>query len=118
MDNFVRIVTDRVSHKTIPGTIGTTVKVPYGRKMAMEAVLTGQNSSESMFATSLRMSAQTSDTVNNVQNWHSQQGGLAVCTNCARILIAPVPANTQRIVINVVLDAAAVGGLLFLSQIA
>ncbi|KAL8813713.1 MAG: hypothetical protein Q9200_000050 [Gallowayella weberi] len=107
MDNFIRIVTDRVSHKTIPGTIGTPFNAPNGKKMAMEAVLTGQNTSESMFAASLRMSAQTSDTWNNVQSWRFQKDGTAVCTNCARILIAPVPAKTQRFVIHVVLDAAA-----------
>ncbi|KAI4266493.1 MAG: hypothetical protein L6R38_008703 [Xanthoria sp. 2 TBL-2021] len=116
-NHFVRIGMNRASHKTTPGTIATQYKAPEGKTMAMEAVLTGLNVSESQFASSLRMSAQTSDTSNNVQTWRSQVGGTAVCTDCARILIAPVPARTQRFVINVVLDAAAAGGLLFLSQI-
>ena len=108
---------NRATHKTLPGTIATQYKAPEGKTMAMEAVLTGLNISESMFASSLRMSAQTSDTSNNVQTWRSQVGGTIVCTDCARIVIAPVPARTQRFVLSVVLDAAAAGGLLFLSQI-
>ncbi|KAL8673003.1 MAG: hypothetical protein Q9168_002564 [Polycauliona sp. 1 TL-2023] len=116
-DHFVKLGTSRTSHKTIPGTIATSYKAPMGQTMAMEAILTGLNVSESIFASSLGMSAQTSDTSNNVQTWRSQVGGTAVCRECARILIAPVPAKTQRFVMNVVLEAAAAGGLLFLSQI-
>ncbi|KAL8911004.1 MAG: hypothetical protein Q9172_007749 [Xanthocarpia lactea] len=117
-EHFVRIGVNRATHKTLPGTIATQYKAPEGKTMAMEAVLTGLNISESMFASSLRMSAQTSDISNNVQTWRSQVGGTIVCTDCARIVIAPVPARTQRFVLSVVLDAAAAGGLLFLSQIA
>ena len=116
-NQFVRIGMDRASQKTTPGTISSQYKAPEGTMMAMEAVLTGLNVSESIFASSMRMSAQTADTSNNVQTWRSQVGGSVVCTDCARILVAPVPARTQRFVINVVLDAAAAGGLLFLSQI-
>ncbi|KAL9627028.1 MAG: hypothetical protein Q9204_006860 [Flavoplaca sp. TL-2023a] len=116
-EHFIRIGVNRASHKTSPGTIATPYKAQEGKMMAMEAVLTGLKPTKSIFASSLRMSAQTSDTSNNVQTWRSQAGGTAVCTNCARILIAPVPVRTQRIVMNVVLDAAAAGGLLFLSQI-
>ncbi|KAL8730622.1 MAG: hypothetical protein Q9166_003935 [cf. Caloplaca sp. 2 TL-2023] len=118
MDFFIRVANSRASLKTVPATVRTEYSAPKGRLMAMAAVLTGQNISESIFASSLRMSAQTSDTSNNVQHWRSQVGGTAVCTDCARISIGPVPEKTQRFVINVVLDAASVGGLLFLSQIA
>ncbi|KAL8891733.1 MAG: hypothetical protein Q9215_001271 [Flavoplaca cf. flavocitrina] len=116
-EHFIRIGVNRASHKTSPGTIATPYKAQGGKMMAMEAVLTGLKPTKSIFASSLRMSAQTSDTANNVQTWRSQAGGTAVCSDCARILIAPVPVRTQRIVMNVVLDAAAAGGLLFLSQI-
>lgn len=116
-DNFRKIAEDHLAHKTIPGTIGVKYSVPEGKSMAFEAVLTGQNMHESIFASSLRISAQTSDTSNNVQTWRSQAGGTAVCTDCARILIAPVPEKTQRIVMNIVLKAGAAGGLLFLSSV-
>lgn len=86
--------------------------------MAFEAVLTGQNMNESIFAESLRMSAQTLDMSNNVHHWRSQVGGTTGCRDCARILIAPVPERTQRIVMNIVLKAGAAGGLLFLSSVA
>lgn len=116
-EHFIRLGINRASHKTMPGTVATPYKAQEGKMMAMEAVLTGLSTTKSIFASSLRMSAQTSDTSNNVQTWRSQAGGTAVCTNCARILIAPVPVRTQRVVMDIVLDAAAAGGLLFLSQI-
>lgn len=116
-DNFVKIAADQLSHTTKPGVIGSKYKAPEGQTMAVEAVLTDQNMTETIFASKLEMSAQTSDTLNNVQTWRSQVGGLAACTDCARILIAPVPDKTQRIIIRVVLEAAAAGGLLFLSQV-
>ncbi|KAI4185711.1 MAG: hypothetical protein L6R41_003969 [Letrouitia leprolyta] len=118
MDNFVKIAQDVVSHKTVPGQIGLKFSAPTGKTMALEAVLTGQNMNESMFAASLRMSAQTSDPSYNVQTWRSQVGGTATCTDCARILIAPVPARTQRVIVDVVLKAGAAGGLLFLPSVA
>ncbi|KAL8768691.1 MAG: hypothetical protein Q9209_005109 [Squamulea sp. 1 TL-2023] len=117
-DYFIRIGISRATHKAIPGTIWDRYKAPEGKTMAMEAVLTGQNISESIFATSFRVSAQTSDTSYNVRTWRSQVGGTAACTDCAQISIARVPAKTQRIVVDIVLDAAAEGGWLFLSQMA
>lgn len=118
VDNFVKIAQDQVSHETVPGRIGLKFSAPAGKTMALEAVLTGQNMSQSVFAASLHMSAQASDSSYNVQSWRSQVGGIATCTDCARILVAPVPVRTQRVVIDVVLKAGAAGGLLFLSSIA
>lgn len=118
VESFIKIAQSRVSHKTVPGTIGVKFTAPAGKTVALEAVLTGQNMSESIFAASLRMSAQTSDSSYNVQTFRSQAGGTAVCTDCTRIVIAPVPARTQRVIINIVLKAGAAGGLLFLSSVA
>ncbi|KAL8943538.1 MAG: hypothetical protein Q9216_000996 [Gyalolechia sp. 2 TL-2023] len=118
LESFVKIAQSPVSHKTTPGRIGAKFTAPAGTTMAVEAVLTGQNMSESIFAASLRMSAQTSDSSNNVQTFRSQAGGTAVCTDCARVLIAPVPARTQRVIIDVVLKTGTAGGLLFLSSVA
>ncbi|KAL8720674.1 MAG: hypothetical protein Q9225_002503 [Loekoesia sp. 1 TL-2023] len=118
VDRFIKIVQSQLSHKTVPGTIGTKFTAPKGETMAVEAVMTGQNMSESIFAASLKMSAQTSDISYNVQTWRSLVGGTAACTDCARILIAPVPEKTQRVVIDIVLKAGAAGGLLFLSSVA
>lgn len=117
-DDFIKIAQEQSSHKTVPGTIGAKFTAPRGKTMAVEAVLTGQNMSESMFAASLKMSAQTSDKSNNVETWRSQVGGTAACTDCARILIAPVPERTQRVIVDIVLKAGAAGGLLFLSSVA
>ncbi|KAL8944982.1 MAG: hypothetical protein Q9211_000415 [Gyalolechia sp. 1 TL-2023] len=117
VDNFVKIAQSPVSYKTVPGMIGVKFTAPAGKTMAVEAVLTGQNMTETIFAASLRMSAQTSDSSNNVQTFRSQAGGTAQCTDCARILVAPVPTRTQRVIINIVLKAGATGGLLFLSSV-
>ena len=117
-ENFFRIAEDQKSQKTVPERIGAKFTAPKGKTMAVEAVMTGQNTSDSMFAASLRLSAQTSEISNNVQTWRSQVGGTAVCTDCARILIAPVPEKTQRLVIDIALKAGVTGGLLFLSSVA
>ncbi|KAL8712408.1 MAG: hypothetical protein Q9220_003256 [cf. Caloplaca sp. 1 TL-2023] len=117
-DSFVRLANDQLAHKTIPGMIGEAYHATKGTPMAVEAVLTGPTMNESIFAARLEMSAQTSDTLNGAQAWRSQVGGLAACTQCARIWIAPVPDATQRVVVKAVLGTAASSGLLFLSQIA
>ncbi|KAI4259683.1 MAG: hypothetical protein LQ352_000616 [Teloschistes flavicans] len=117
-DNFVRIAADQLSHTTRPSFVSTKFSVPADQKVAVEAVLTGPDKTESIFAAKLEISAQTSDTSNNVQTWRSQVGGTTMCTQCARALIAPVPSKTQRIVVKAVLEATAVGGLLFLTHVA
>ncbi|KAL8974204.1 MAG: hypothetical protein Q9197_001547 [Variospora fuerteventurae] len=117
-DNFRRLAQDATTHKTVPAAVGVKYSVPAGKQLAVEAVLTGQNMSESIFAESLQMSAQTSDEAYAVRTWRSQVGGTAVCTDCARVLIAPVPPETERIVLSVVLKAGAAGGLLFLPSVA
>ncbi|KAL9601398.1 MAG: hypothetical protein Q9219_002574 [cf. Caloplaca sp. 3 TL-2023] len=105
--NFVEIAESQTRHASVPSKIEVEFKAQEGNPTAVEAIVTAQNMSESMFAASLRMSAQTLDTFGNVRTWRSQVGGTAVCTNCARILIAPVPGRTQRIIIDVVLKAGA-----------
>ncbi|KAL9585659.1 MAG: hypothetical protein Q9212_001396 [Teloschistes hypoglaucus] len=117
-DNFVRIAEDQLSHTTSPGIVSKKFSVPADQKVAVEAVLTGPEKTQSIFAAKLEISAQTSDTSNNVETWRSQVGGTSVCTHCARAWIAPVPSKTQRIVVKAVLEATAAGGLLFLTHVA
>ncbi|KAI4113018.1 MAG: hypothetical protein LQ345_005925 [Seirophora villosa] len=117
-DSFQRIAQDAATHKTVPPAVGVKYSAPEGQSMAVEAVLTGTNMSESLFARSLRMSAQTSDALHDVRTWRSQVGGTAACADCARVWIAPVPSGTERIVLQVVLKTGTVGGLLFLSSVA
>ncbi|KAL9012833.1 MAG: hypothetical protein Q9173_002425 [Seirophora scorigena] len=117
-DSFQRIAQDAATHKTVPAAVDVKYSAPEGESVAVEAVLTGTNMSESLFAESLRMSAQTSDALHDVPTWRSQVGGTVVCADCARVLIAPVPPETERIVMQVVLKAGAGGGLLFLSSVA
>ncbi|KAI4089056.1 MAG: hypothetical protein LQ344_005627 [Seirophora lacunosa] len=117
-DSFQRIAQDAATHKTVPPAVGVKYSAPEGQNVAVEAVLTGTNMSESLFARSLRMSAQTSDALHDVRTWRSQVGGTAACADCARVWIAPVPSGTERIVLQVVLKTGAVGGLLFLSSVA
>ena len=117
-EHFVKIAVNAQSHAVGPNTIGHKYNAPDGKAMAVEAVLTGPDMTQSMFAARLEMRAQTSDSLSNVQAWRSQVGGVTACTDCARVLIAPVPQKTQRIVIKVILDGAALGGRLFLSSVA
>ncbi|KAL8869791.1 MAG: hypothetical protein Q9174_004005 [Haloplaca sp. 1 TL-2023] len=117
-EHFVKIAVNAQTHATTPNTIGQKYTAPDGKIMAVEAVLTGPDMTQSIFAARLEMRAQTSDSLSNVQAWRSQVGGVTACTDCARVLIAPVPQKTQRIVIKVILEAAALGGRLFLSSVA
>ncbi|KAI4106656.1 MAG: hypothetical protein L6R37_002048 [Teloschistes peruensis] len=73
-DNFVRIAEDQISHTSRPGIVSKKLSVPAGQKVAVEAVLTGPEKTQSIFAAKLEISAQTSDTSNNVQTWRSQRG--------------------------------------------
>ena len=95
-------------HKVVGTTAGATM---------VEAVMTGLDSTTSVYAESLQIQAQTAETLHDTQTWRTLVNGSSECSNCSSIAIQPVPTGTDRIKVNVILEGAAAAGLLYLASI-
>ena len=116
--NFVRIQRDQSTQTTTPSEIEASFTPAAGTQYAVEALLTGPSSSISIFAANLDLEAQRLTMVNGAQVWRALDGGRSQCSNCASVNILNVPVGTQRIYMNVALQAPITSGLLYLSHIA
>ncbi len=116
-ENFVRIAKDWLTHETTPAAIHVGFHPQAGSQYTVEAVMTSFDSHTTVVAASLEIEAQTSETRSNVPSWRTLNGGTNQCNMCASVQIANVPTGTQRIYVHVDLQAATVGGLLYLTQI-
>ena len=79
--------------------------------------MTGLDNTISVYARSLQIQAQTVDTLHDTQTWRTLVNGSSECANCSSVAIQPVPAGTDRIKVNVILEGAAAAGLLYLASV-
>ena len=83
----------------------------------MEAILTGQDITQSLNASSLEIQAQKSLNVHGHILWSTLPGGSSHCTECGTVSVDPVPEGTQRVALSVVvMDVGVVAGNLFLGS--
>lgn len=121
-ENFVRIRKDQTTQETPSSTIDGGLIASYlsltANSHVIEALMTGLDSHRSVFASKLRIEAQSLTMVSNVRVWRSLVGGTVQCSNCSSLGIFPVPGGTQRIYVTATLPATIAGGLLYLASVA
>ncbi|MCJ1230266.1 hypothetical protein MMC12_006938 [Toensbergia leucococca] len=83
---------------------------------ALEAVLTGADTAQSLNASSLRVQALKAVNVHGNILWQTLPGGLGSCTECAGVSMDPVPDGTQSVSVDVALDPGVGAGNLFLGS--
>lgn len=119
--NFVRIAQDQRAHLTPSSTTNAVFTAQYhpgsGRHI-VEAVMTGLDARQSVFASTLRIEAQSFIMASSGPVWRCLLGGLFECSNCSSMGFFPVPDGTQRIQVAVTLPAMVAGGLLYLASVA
>ena len=81
-------------------------------------MITGLDKRTSAFAQSLQIQAQKAERLHDTQAWSTLVNGSNECSNCSSVHIQPLPAGTQRVKVNVLLEGAVSAGLVYLASIA
>ena len=82
---------------------------------AVEAVMTGTKTQESIFAKNLEIQAQKASFVHGGLLWMTVDDGLGRCSGCAGVGIGMVPNGTQRLLLNTGLAAGVTAGNIWLT---
>ena len=114
-ENFIRIIQDHTTTWSAAESVEVNTN---SNDYAIEAVMTGLDHKTSVFAEFLNIQSQVYDTSKNYATWRSLPNGNDNCHNCASVQIQPIPAGTQRIRVDVVLNTVKAAGLLYLATIA
>ena len=77
--------------------------------------MTGTDNQTSVLASSMRIEAWGNNT--EKQAWEPIIGGIFQCNSCSSVELVPVPAMTQKILVDVVLPTTVTRGLLYFAAI-
>ena len=118
-ENFVQIVANKlgVPISVPPARAANGYQVSGAMMYSLDVVVTTSDLNSAAFASNLKIEAQTSDILGNVETWRSLVNGTEECSNCGSIAITPAPDGTQRFEVSAVLQAGVRTGFLYITSI-
>ena len=110
-----------LAHNQVAGesTVGSSwVGIPPNNNNAygVEAILTGVNPQQSVFASNLNLQAQASTTIHDIPAWRTVENGTSYCADCSSIGLEITPKSIQRFQLNVELPAGVTVGEMWLTS--
>ena len=95
---------------------GSDPASPLNSLYSVEAVMTGTDSHQTLYASSIDIQAQKYNLVHDIPLWQTLEGGASQCSDCASVGIDRLPYGTQRISVNTTFPAGTTGGTLYLTS--